>query len=342
MSQANFEKLVNMFNLMDRSGDGYIDQRELLQFFYDVGDVDSIKRATSMLEKADIDNSHSIDFSEFCHYMVSLKNEHIDEFHDLIEAFGSSNNDVSKWMIAPLKLLSFVMPDILLSAVFLSWLNTLCSTLSQTTESSPVRFTAKHIMMSPFAVGSKAEREEWKKHQSECLPNYYVASCLIYNEMYDYIYGLCPAESALIKAAISGTSIFLTVTGISHVVTPRGRLVWFTVIKKYLTFILACTGVWTEDVMNCYELEKILKFNSDRRDKSRKPEKQSSSDQDKNHVDMCDLISLTVGPRAILLQIIPFGAFLSLYSLGCSSTPLVLLSEKASDYFPSLFIADAT
>jgi len=79
MSQANFEKLVNMFNLVDRSGDGYIDQRELLQFFYDVGDVDSIKRATSMLEKADIDNSHSIDFSEFCHYMVSLKNEHIDE-----------------------------------------------------------------------------------------------------------------------------------------------------------------------------------------------------------------------------------------------------------------------
>jgi len=154
----------------------------------------------------------------------------------LIEAFGSLNNDVSKWMIAPLKLLSFVMPDMLLSAVFVSWLNSLSSTLSQTTESSPVRFTAKHIMMSPFAVGSKAEREEWKKHQSECLPNYYVASCLIYNEMYDYIYGLLPAESALIKAAISGTSIFLTVTGISHVVTPRGRLVWFIVIKKYLTF----------------------------------------------------------------------------------------------------------
>ena len=323
-----------MFNAIDSNQDDVVDLDELLKFLYALNDIDYAMHANAIFEKADVDKSGYIDFDEFCHYMVSLKYEHIEDFHNIIEAFGGgSNNKLSQWLLAPLKLLSIFMPDILLSALFVSWLNMLNKDLRGSTgESIPVIYTAKTIMMSPFAVRSRSEREEWKQHQKNNLPNYFVSCCLIYNEIYGYLVGhldridLTRNLETALKSLLSGICIFLTVTGISHLLTQRGRLIWKIVFKKYFTFILACIGVWNDDVMDCYELEQLSDL---------------SLKEGKKNIDLLDLISLTIGPRAILLQIIPFGAFLSIFAITCSSTPIVLLSERAKEYFPSLFMSDA-
>jgi EF-hand domain pair len=316
-----------MFNMIDVSQDGFVDIVELVRFFYDTGDVDSVKHANAMLAKADVDHSGSIDFNEFCRYMVLLRNENKDQFHDIIESVGRS-----RWSFCSL---AWIMPDMLFCVLYISWLNFLHRSLA--TQSNQITFTAKNILMSPSLVGSRAEREEWNRRQTERLPNYYMSCVIIYDEIYNEICGAyeermgSPNEFPFVKKIISGFSIFLAFTGTFHLLTPKGRLLWSIVLKKYFIFVHTCFGVWTDDAVDFYELESLSKLIS----------KGGNNDMDKDHVEMLALISLTIEPRAAIFLILPYGSFLSVFTFICSSTPIWLSSEKAAGYFSPLFIDDA-
>ena len=314
--------------MIDVSQDGFVDTVELVRFFYDTGDVDSVEHANAMLAKADVDHSGSIDFDEFCRYMVLLKNENKDQFYYIIESVGKSRID---WIFCSL---SWIMPDILFCVLYISWLNFLHRSLA--TQSNQITFTAKNILMSPILVGSRAERKEWKRRQNERLPNYYMSCVMIYDEIYNEICRAyeermgSPNEFPFVKKIISGFSIFLAFTGTFHLLTPKGRLLWSIVLKKYFIFVQTCFGVWTDDAVDFYELESLSKLIS----------KGGNNNMDKDYVEMLDMVSLTIEPRAAIFLIIPYVSFLSVFTFNCSSTP-ILLSEKAAGYFPPLFIVDA-
>ena len=97
---------------------------------------------------------------------------------------------------------------------------------------------------------------------------------------------------------------------------------WYTVIKKYLNFVLVCLGTWTDDAVECYDLDALC-----------------ADEDSKNKTSMGDLISLIIAPRAILLQIFPYLSFVSVYAMTSSSCPPFIISEKAKKYFPPIFIS---
>ncbi len=119
---------------------------------------------------------------------------------------------------------------------------------------------------------------------------------------------------------------------IGTMMTRRGLLVWREVCYKYILFFLICIGIWTEDAFMAYEPLY-----------QRRSETCStlySAQNENREAYSLSLLSI-IGPRAILLQILPSLSYLSLFVLCTASTPLVVLSKEMNQKLPPFFALDA-
>ena len=117
------------------------------------------------------------------------------------------------------------------------------------------------LMNSIAVVKCKDDRKDWRKKKNDSLPNYFVACGIVYADMYEYLTheDVKDVKNTVLKKIISGLCIFLTFTGIGILVSTKGRIFGYIVIKKYTIFFLACLGVWSDEVIECYDLETLKK-----------------------------------------------------------------------------------
>eukprot|EP01038_Epipyxis_sp_PR26KG_P010890 gene10890-14616_t len=160
---------------------------------------------------------------------------------------------------------------------------------------------------------AEAIRLEWEaQKQIDGETSYFNVCSLVAEQLHPAVLG--PLAYVF---AYAGVGHFLTVVGCKH---------WNIVMNKYRVFFLACFGIWTEEVVLAYDLLKTATMVSPRN---------SLSDT------MPQLLSVLIGSRAILFQIIPIGAVLSIAFASFASCPLFIQSSQLNDIMPELIITNA-
>ena len=89
-----FEEMVNLFRTYDANDSGTIDKHEARKILQSLGMDASLDKAEELLNIVDADGSGEIDFDEFCHWIVMIK--------DGDERFASFNEMLSKINNTPL------------------------------------------------------------------------------------------------------------------------------------------------------------------------------------------------------------------------------------------------
>ena len=51
---------------------------------------------------------------------------------------------------------------------------------------------------------------------------------------------------------------FVYLVPIGHVFTEIGVIYWYIVVEKYVIFLFVCTGFWTEQCVEGYDMENVI------------------------------------------------------------------------------------
>lgn len=381
LTLEEFEEIVLMFNEMDSTNNGLIDEDEVTDAFFKLGFVHSESKTREMFKKADQDGNGEIDFDEFVSFIVDVKKEDASEFDFLLSSFGHSARSCSGTFMNALKSSSFVAPDLLMATSAVYWLNKLVVILG-----AEPRFKYDSILWSPFRTGTPDEHVVWEEEMAKSIPNYFMLCHLVYTELmarFEAVEGTgltgwrCVFQLPFLRAPVS---IFAFVVAyllpFGHLTTPVGHVFWEIVVRKLFVFIQVCVGIWTDEAVEGYDLEqeksiqigKELDIMNDQIDShddieddkllqlSHARDNFKSSDELRSDIEkpdekkvglqvfeeeIGDSVRMLIAPRAVILQIIPFMTFLSIYADICSDAPMFIPSEKARQYFPPLFIKDA-
>jgi len=112
-------------------------------------------------------------------------------------------------------------------------------------------------------------------------------------------------------------SLFLAFSGFGHPFTSFGCKVWAIVLWRYVLFLQVCLGFWTPDLADYYDLEEKFKETDFI---SHDSCENSIFFKNRNYTLM---LESTIGPRAVIWQIIPGLTFLSQYTILTVGSPLV-------------------
>lgn len=328
-----------MFNEIDLDNDGFINLDDLQHFLEVQGGRASAEKADAAFEGIADDDGEGIDFDAFCHYILSLEtgNDRL-EFLRLLETFRAAPKPAVRHpVILALKSISLLTPDTWFAAVSMWWLNRMKTLITSTKPQAPKFHHHINLLMWPFVRRTKAEHFEWESRQTKTLPYYFIVCDMVATELYNSIREYFPSPDGEyfqyaphFDRIVYGFCVLMTVTPIGHPLTLVGQRIWYIVLRKYYIFLLVCLGIWTDEVVESYDLDYFFEIN-----------KEEKKENDKDHVEMSQYISLLVGCRVILLQIIPLLSFLSIYAMNVASSPPFIPYGKAQGYFPPLFIDDA-
>merc|ERR1711968_252253 len=110
-----------------------------------------------------------------------------------------------------------------------------------------------NVMSSMFRPLSEDENNSWLKRQVDSLPSYYDFCTRVHMDLYE----VCKVKgyNTLNKAVwlLLWPSIYLFPVG--HLFAEIGVVYWFVVIEKYVIFLCVCTGFWTENCVEGYNIE---------------------------------------------------------------------------------------
>ena len=108
---------------------------------------------------------------------------------------------------------------------------------------------------------------------------------------------------------------FISFTPLGHMYTNVGLLCWACVYRQYACFTLACFGFWTPYAVACFDVkqryDEIASLGQLGENKIRYKKEQFSR-----------FLSGLIGPRAILFQIVPPLAVLSIFAIQLAPTPI--------------------
>ena len=106
---------------------------------------------------------------------------------------------------------------------------------------------------SVFQKRSNEENSRWNEFQRHTMPRYDTLCYLEYREMMTYL-----SSKHIPRPPASILALFMTVIGFGHITTRTGQLVWWSVIGKLQSFLLLCFGYWTDDMMDAYNVDKLV------------------------------------------------------------------------------------
>ena len=371
LTSEEFEEIVLMFNEIDDSGDGEVDEKEVTDIFFKLGFVQSEEKTRKWFNEADKDGNGSIDFNEFVGFIVSVKKEDAGEFDFFLSSFGHTTKNCGQRFMSVMKASSFVMPDLIAGTVDALWLNKLINRIG-----GKYRFSHKSIIWSPYRKGTPDEFAAWVKRNDDSMPTYFVLCHIVYLTMMQAFMSIVGTGNSAwimlidlpfikkIPEVLAFIVAYLLPGG--HIFSSCGRAMWWIVAKKIYIYILVCLGVWTDDCVVGYDLENESKLrikedidasadsmedHSEHDDATLLTRMNSKHDfavnedykkmKDSWEDEMGESVRMLIAPRAVLLQIFPFLTFLSIYADISSDAPLFILSERATRYFPALFIKDS-
>lgn len=137
-------------------------------------------------------------------------------------------------------------------------------------------------------------------------------------------------------------------TFFGHVLTPRGRRVWWVVGTKYWDFLLVSLGVWNDRSFALFGIrEQVARMCPGREGKEDKEENGDEGNEEKDKEEGAEreedgkekengedagindtnraysqCLSAVISTRVVLLQVVPQLALLSVYAIATSSAPL--------------------
>ena len=142
---------------------------------------------------------------------------------------------------------------------------------------------------------------KWRNEMLRTLPSYSYLCSVIFNDLDkridDHTFYV-PKRYVLPLVQI----ISLTVIG--HMFTQTGRAAWFLVVRKFLLFLIMCCGLWTDELFDCYENRNFF------------------DDSGESYVQMSRMLSATLSPRAIILQMVPWLTPLATYAHLTAGSPI--------------------
>jgi hypothetical protein len=194
-------------------------------------------------------------------------------------------------------------------------------------------------------------------------------------------YDLCMAcrDELHLKLLEPFPTIFALIA-LGHFVTPIGRYYWKIVFHNYRIFFMACLGIWTKEVAEAYDIEKLSKNLSEipkqyasqyyslrytanplKKDKSSKNVNDNNKNDDKKEGNrdqsvenlqleknnrqertmrdsLPSLISIMIGSRVLLFQVVPSFVFFATFFIAIAPTPLFIYDEFLLAYLPGLIL----
>jgi hypothetical protein len=112
------------------------------------------------------------------------------------------------------------------------------------------------VMSSMFRPHSEEENNSWLKIQADSLPSYY-EFC---NRVHMDLYQMCNIQGASNSNKFIWWILcpFVYLVPIGHVFTEIGVIYWYIVVEKYVIFLFVCTGFWTEQCVEGYDMENVI------------------------------------------------------------------------------------
>ncbi len=148
------------------------------------------------------------------------------------------------------------------------------------------------------------------------LPPYYRLCFIVQAELQATIrivYTLRPIAAPL--------SYILAFLGIGHALTIVGRSNWLVVIRKYIIFLCACAGLWTDNSYEAYDIPDLVR---------------EFTIQNPDEASM-ELVKLTIASRVILLQALgTVPTLISIIVVNLCEAPLFVFSPKLRKNIPPL------
>ena len=177
---------------------------------------------------------------------------------------------------------------------------------------------AHYEKMSRIADVNRLERK--KALEENKLPPYYRLCIMEHKELQQSL------KSIKVLRTLAGPlSLALIVCSLGHILTEIGRRHWAIVARKYLLFIGACLGIWTDETYEAYELESLVKTFT-------------KSDPEEATINFVPLI---IGFRAILMQALGSATTLiSIMVINQCGAPLFVFSSKMQKVIPPLLFFD--
>jgi hypothetical protein len=225
---------------------------------------------------------------------------------------------------------------------------------------------------------SDAENVVWRSRSVLSLPSYLQLCSLEYNEIYasateeDMLEEIAPIGHLCVMVAYSQRyvqrmfacmpqyfTIFVIALGFGHLITSVGRRAWYTVVWKYVRFIGLCFGYWTDDVVELFNIENLMKRYSlvwthpvYKAMKSRDDDVDDKR-SDKEFVDIHKMLpevtlqimykedcaaalSTIVSTRAAILQLVPGLSILSIFANLTAIAPLLVYSKHLENWLPDV------
>ena len=174
-----------------------------------------------------------------------------------------------------------------------------------------------------FYAVTSAEKDselssQWESVKLTQLPPYAQLCERVRIELHDII------KRRNLPLPSTSVSLLLATIGLGHFLTREGRRCWAAVFRKYLVFLQVCFGIWTEEAFEAFEVERISQL-------------MLTAEEDEG---ITLLLEFIVGPRALLFQVVQYGALLSAFVLSSSVAPLMVFSQKLLEKnFPEMIFS---
>ena len=160
---------------------------------------------------------------------------------------------------------------------------------------------------------------QWAEVKRNKLPPY-AHLCRVVNEELKSNFEKCdfPLPYPIIASILS-------YSGVGHVLVGKGRHYWGIVGNKYWIFAQICCGVWTNEAVKAFEIERIMKS-------------MLTLEEDQA---LITVLGSIVSPRALLFLALNYGALLTALIISSCATPLFMVSNDlkemiGKDSFPEL------
>ena len=216
LTQKEFTEVVEMFDECDTDNSGTIDYIEMEKLFLKMGITASHEKTQRVFEAADQDGGGEIDFDEFCNFIVMFKKEDATGFKYFASAFDKGSAVGNSGFLRLMKLSSFIMPDLIILAADMAWLNELTELFNE-----QIQFHWKQIITAPLRSETHEEHAAWVDERSSAVPTYFRLCHQCFDELYKWSLGLFCIEDIVVTSKNTELDTLVTHDGRSKPITKK-------------------------------------------------------------------------------------------------------------------------
>ena len=117
------------------------------------------------------------------------------------------------------------------------------------------------FLLSTMEERSEKENRAWRLKQKHSMPTYWTLCRLERNEIHAALRSCCIIKclETIIMFLMKPFILLAVFFGLGHVLTKVGRTTWRIVAWKYYKFLGLTVGIWTEDLVEMYQIHEHIR-----------------------------------------------------------------------------------